>query len=244
MTRHLVTVEHAACAVPAGIDLGLPPAVIASHVGWDPGALELAQALAGDVGAPIHVGVVTRLVVDLNRREGDPDAIPAVAFGVVVPGNQALSPAQRRARLDRWHRPFRAAVARDVDAMVAQAGCLHVSVHSFDPTLSTDRRDLQVGVLFDPARPGEVAVAQRMLHALGEAGLVARANAPYAGTAEGHTTALRERHARRYVGIELELAQGLPPAPVEAARRAIRRALGSTPGPRAEGLQIDRTHGD
>ena len=231
MTALVLTVEHASCAVPPGLDLGLPAEVVSSHIGWDPGALPLAEALASARGAPLHAGAVSRLVVDLNRRESDPGAIPAVAFGVRVPGNEGLAPADRDARLRRWHRPFRAAVACDVAARVASGGCLHLSVHSFDPSLSADRSGLDLGVLFDPARPAEVAVARALLDALVAAGLGARVNAPYAGTAEGHTTALRERHPKGYVGIELELAQGLPPARADAARRALSVALTRALGP-------------
>lgn len=222
MARPLVlTVEHASARVPAGLWLGLPPAVVASHVGWDPGALPLGRALAAELGAALFAGQVSRLVVDLNRRAGHPEVVPRRAFGVAVPGNLGLSEAQRQARLARWHAPFRGAVARAVAQAVAGGGCLHLSLHSFDPSLSADRAGLEVGVLFDPARAAEAAWCGALLDRLAAAGLSARANAPYAGTAEGHTTALREAHARGYLGVEIELAQGLAADRVERLRAAL-----------------------
>jgi len=38
---------------------------------------------------------------------------------------------------------------------------IHVAVHSFTPTLRGVRRNADVGLLYDPARPGELALARR-----------------------------------------------------------------------------------
>lgn len=223
--RALFTCEHACNHVPAGVDLGVAPSVLDSHVAWDEGAVEVARAIAGP--RPLFEGQVSRLVCDLNRREEDPGVIPAVAFGTPVPGNQALSVAAREARLSTWHRPWRQQVFRAVQGVVdSGAACLHLSVHSFTPVLHGQARTVQVGVLHDPARAGDRLWAQRLLQALRQAGLDARLDEPYRGTDEGFTTWLRERLPEdRYAGLELELNQALPPAARLQVARTVQQAV-------------------
>lgn len=218
----LLTCEHASAAVPEGLDLGVPPAVLDTHVAFDAGAADAAAALAAVAGAPLIPGRFSRLVADLNRSEDNPEVIPATAFGIAVPGNRGLTEAARRARLDTYWRPHREAVAAAVRERIAVAGvCLHVAVHSFTPALDPDRRSFSAGVLFDPSRSLERLVAGAMLDALGKAGLDARANEPYAGVADGLTTALRRDHAdATYAGIELELNQAFLASPAAIPRVA------------------------
>lgn len=223
--RVVLSCEHARVFVPRSVDLGLEEAVVQTHIGWDRGALPLAEALAERLEAPLFAGEVSRLVVDLNRREGHPGVIPAESFGIAVPGNRALPDDERERRLARFHRPWRRAVTAEVDDAVARGGCLHLSLHSFDPTLSADRAGLDIGVLHDPARPREHRIALALRDALGAAGLRADLDRPYLGTDEGLTTWLRERHAHGYVGIELELSQAW--AGDERVRRAVVDAVES-----------------
>lgn len=208
----VISAEHASCALPPGVELGLPAAELVGHRAWDPGTAELAAALGGALGLQPHLGQWSRLVVDLNRRDADPDVVPAVSFGMAVPGNHGLCAEERRARLDRWHRPWRAAVEADVDAAVVTHGaCLHLSLHSFTPALAPAARDFDVGLLYDPSRPAECDWVAALEQALAGRGLSVRHNAPYPGTAEGLCTFLRERWPDgRYAGIEVELNQDRP----------------------------------
>jgi predicted N-formylglutamate amidohydrolase len=101
-----------------------------------------------------------------------------------------------------------------------------VAVHSFTPVLRGAVRDYGIGILYDPRRRRERALAlawQRQLRAA-LPGVGVRRNAPYRGDADGLTTALRrERPPRRYLGIELELNQQLIASDPE--RRALAAAL-------------------
>ena len=45
---------------------------LASHRGYDPGALVMGRALAAAFAAPLVVSTVSRLLVDLNRSVGHP----------------------------------------------------------------------------------------------------------------------------------------------------------------------------
>jgi len=87
---------------------------------------------------------------------------------------------------------------------------IHISAHSFTPQLDGEVRSADVAFLYDPARPGEVALCERWKMALEALAphLNVRRNYPYAGKGDGVTRSLRRRYApRSYVGIELEINQ-------------------------------------
>jgi predicted N-formylglutamate amidohydrolase len=232
----ILTCEHASRRVPprwrarfAGRER-----VLASHRAWDPGALAVARALARALDAPLVAGDVTRLLVDLNRSPRNP--------AVVGAWGRELPVAEQERLLERHHRPHWDCVrARLDEALATGRPVLHVGVHSFVPVLGGRRRRFDVGLLYDPARPGERRFAaswKRALEAAGS-GLVVRRNAPYRGTSDGLTTALRRVHGpRRYLGVELELGQawlGDPRARrfrLAAIRSSLASLVGGSPGGR------------
>lgn len=217
----LITCEHASGLVPEGIELGLTDAILASHVSTDRGAREIALELAELLAAPVHLGAQSRLVVDLNRREDNSDVIVETTYGRVVPGNVGLSPADREERIARFHRPYREAARADALRLADGGLCLHLSIHSFDPSLDPVARAFDAGVLFDPARSPERAIATQLAEALEQRGLAVRLNEPYLGTPEGLTSWLRGQiPEERYVGIEIEACQGWMDRPGALARFA------------------------
>lgn len=206
----VLSCEHARADLPPGLELGLATPDLTGHRAWDPGAFELASALALALGAPLLSGQVSRLVVDLNRRKAHEDAVPGVSFGSSVPGNQGLSPEARARRFAAFHDPYRRALEAEIRLALSGGACLHLSVHSFSPALAPAERDFDLGLLFDPARPEEARVAGLLAEELTRAGFDARPNRPYLGTDEGCTTWLRERLPDPgYAGLELELNQRL-----------------------------------
>lgn len=203
----IITCEHGGRLVP----LGLAPLfdqheeLLDSHRGWDPGALELAERLARRLGAPLHATRTSRLVVDLNRSLHAPDLFSELT--------RQLPPADRDRILAEHYFPYRNAVETAVAAGVDTATVLHLSIHSFTPDLDPEARDFDLGILFDPERPGEAAFARRLHATLASRApeLAVRDNEPYLGVADGLTTHLRQRFtAERYLGIELEVDQRLP----------------------------------
>jgi len=173
-----------------------------SHRAWDPGALEIFSALA-----PAHAdhavrGRATRLLVDLNRSLHHPRLFSE--FTRPLPGEV------RQQIVDHWWRPFRDEAESVVAAWRADARpVVHLSVHSFTPVLDGQARTADIGLLYDPRRPAEVALARRWRGLLSDHGWAVRLNYPYRGVADGHTTALRRRHPEGFAGIELELNQRL-----------------------------------
>ena len=218
--RPIVTCEHGGNQVPcryAPLFAGQEE-LLASHRGWDPGALELADRLATRLGALLFGATTTRLLVDLNRSPGAPDLFSEISRGL---------PAAERARvLAERYFPYRLAVEAAVAAALTDDGAtvLHLSAHSFTPALDPPARDFDLGILFDPERPREAAFARRLRAALAARAphLSVRDNQPYLGTADGLTTHLRRRFpAGRYLGIELEVNQRLPLGKVARWRQAI-----------------------
>ena len=60
--------EHASNKVPHQLNkLGLSDELLDSHVGWDPGARELAIGLSSALNAPLIAACFSRLVYDCNR---------------------------------------------------------------------------------------------------------------------------------------------------------------------------------
>ncbi|MDH5672234.1 MAG: N-formylglutamate amidohydrolase [Myxococcales bacterium] len=204
---------------------------LASHRGYDAGALALAQHLSRRLCAPLVATTVTRLLVEPNRSPHHHALLSEFSRGLDAPA--------RRALVARHHTPHRQAVEEAVRAaMGGGARVLHVGVHSFTPELGGERRTAELSLLYDPRRPHELELCrawQRMLRAQVEPWRVRR-NYPYRGRDDGLTTHLRRvLPADRYLGIELEVNQGLLaagargepafPAPVRSAVLASLAAL-------------------
>ena len=174
--------------------------ILASHRGWDRGSLPLAREIGKRLGCGVHAATVTRLLVDLNRSADHPEVFSEYTREL---------PAGERERLIAEHwRPYR----QTVEAAVAKGAepVLHLSVHTFTPVWEGRRREVDVGLLFDPGRAGEVAWCRRLRAEIERRrpDLAVRDNEPYLGVDDGLTTYLRTRfQAERYLGIELEVNQ-------------------------------------
>jgi len=201
----LVTCEHGGNRVPgeyrrlfAGWET-----VLASHRGYDPGALALAKDLARAFDAPLVASTVTRLLVELNRSPGHRQLHSEIT--------RDLAPSQKARIAARYYEPYR----REVEQRVAQATAdrrrvIHISAHSFVPVLNGRTRNADIGLLYDPGRPAERALCARWKQCLGARAsrLRVRRNYPYRGYADGLTTYLRRRYARHgYLGFEIEVNQ-------------------------------------
>jgi predicted N-formylglutamate amidohydrolase len=231
--RLVITCEHAGNEVPeryrplfVGHEQLLP-----THRGWDPGALLLAREMAERFSAPLFYEETTRLLVDLNRSVGNPE--------LHSEATAHLGLRARREILDVYYHPHR----RRVDAAIAdlvgttRERIVHIASHSFTPELNGHVRTADVGLLYDPGRPGEVAFATAWLQALKRAdpSLRLRRNYPYIGKSDGVTMSLRRKHPpERYVGIELEVNQRY----VEAGGPAWPKLRGTLVDTLGEALQL------
>jgi predicted N-formylglutamate amidohydrolase len=214
--RLVLSCEHGGHRVPrryADLFAGCTQ-VLASHRGWDPGALWLARRLARAFDAPLHATRVTRLLVDTNRSMHHPRL-----FSVY---SASLAAAERAAVIERHYRAHRDPLERRLRRMTSSgAPVLHLAVHSFTPRWQGRIRRCDVGLLYDPQRGAERRLCRRWQLLLRERGLRVRRNYPYRGVSDGLTSQLRRRlPARSYLGVELELNQRWIAQP-GARRRAL-----------------------
>ncbi len=201
----VITCEHGGNGIPARYR-GLFRAqqgLLDSHRGYDPGALVMARALAAAFEAPLVASTVSRLLVDLNRSVGHPHlhAEPV----------RRLPAQARRQILSDYYQPYRAQAERFVMQAIADHGrVIHLSSHSFTPELDGKVRTADIGLLYDPVRPGEADLCERWKASLAICApdLTVRRNYPYAGKGDGLTAWFRRRLSpAAYVGVELELNQ-------------------------------------
>lgn len=189
-------VDHASNHVPSDIDLGIDPALLDKHIALDIGVEGVAERMARRHGIAAHLACISRLVCDLHREEHAPGVVPQASDGHPIPGNVGTDVARR---LDRFHRPYHAALGEWLDA--ARPGLI-VALHSFTPELESGGED----------RPWEVALlynqddraARHAIRLFGEKGLTVGDNQPYSGkqlnaTMDRHA----EAHGRPYLTIEV-----------------------------------------
>lgn len=209
----LLTCEHAGNEVPerfAHLFAG-HEAVLGTHRGVDLGAYDVARRMATVLAAPLIASTVTRLLIDLNRSGDHPDLFSAFSRVLPEPERDAIRAA--------CYTPHRESVVRLCEALIgAGHRVLHVGVHSCTDVLGGKARDLDIALLFDEDRPLERDLCERWRDRLRGARPDLRYpfNEPYRGADDGLTTALRSRFGPdRYLGIEIEIRQGLLAEPVD-----------------------------
>lgn len=201
----VITCEHGGNRIPEAYrDLFRPyRAALHSHRGFDAGSLAMARALARAFDAPWVAATVSRLLVDLNRSVGH----PRLHCGAI----RRLPEPVRMRILEQHYQPYRTQAEQLVMQAITRHGrMVHLSCHSFTPSLEGKAREADIGLLYDPARPGEVALAAHWKAAIEALApeLAVRRNYPYVGRNDGLTTSLRKRFApEAYIGVELELNQ-------------------------------------
>ena len=188
----LTVVDHASNHVPVGIDLGIDPALLQTHIALDIGAAALAEAL----GYPAFLATVSRLVIDLNREADAQGIVPLSSDGIAITGNTG----NVAARITNYWQPYHDALAQKITEMRPK---LLVSLHSFTPRLSSrpdEVRPWEIGILYNQDdRTARVAIPL-----LAAAGVFVGDQLPYSGI---QLNATMNRHGEGtgtpYLGIEV-----------------------------------------
>lgn len=200
----LLTCEHAGNKIPVACQALFrgKEALLQSHRGWDPGAMIIARHLETVLHLPLFHNDTSRLVVEVNRSADSPEL-----FSVET---SRLSKGEKEGLLKSIYYPFRKSVEDHLKELLPPV--LHLSIHTFTPVLDGRPRELEVGILFDPSRTFESAVAEVLRDRLAEllSGWRIQYNEPYKGVDDGFTTTLRSKYAdHHYAGIEIEANQKL-----------------------------------
>ncbi|MBW9062544.1 N-formylglutamate amidohydrolase [Rhizobium herbae] len=186
----LLVCEHASPRLPQRMGtLGLSPAALSSHIAWDPGALAVSELLVKSLDATLIYQRFSRLVYDCNRPPEAQAAMPPVSEVFEIPGNAAISAAERRARTEALYLPFRDELADFIAARkVSGRPPVLVTMHTFTPVYHGRQREVEVGILHDTDK----RLADCMLAAAENTKRYdTRRNEPY-GPADGVTHTLIE----------------------------------------------------
>lgn len=204
----IISCEHASNLVPSQYSYlfnGMED-ILSSHQAYDPGTADLASSLADRLNATVHLGTISRLLIDLNRS-------PTNRRSLFSAHSRKLKAGERDMLLTNFYYPYRKKVEREVDMIIAQEKkVLHISVHSFTPVRNGKERKAEIGLLYDPARKVEKKLSVVLAETLREKenSLRVRRNYPYLGKTDGFTSYLRKKYsAKLYAGIEIEMNQAL-----------------------------------
>ena len=205
MASLVLSCDHAVFAVPEWYREKFRDAedLLMSPAGWDPGALNLAQAFAMKTHTPLAHGEVTRLLVDISRAPDDPDRF----CGLV----ESLSDEQKEKIHSRYHVSYMDQQRERIrSGLKISPPVVHLSVHTFPREQDGVMTGTDVGILFDPTRSLEKSFASRWITSLraGAPELRFDVNRPREGTENGLLSTLRrEFDGSDYLAIELEVCQ-------------------------------------
>lgn len=207
MVKTIITCEHGGNQIPPRYRplFREHARLLATHRGYDIGALPLAACLAEAAADAFFFAQESRLLVELNRSLHHPALFSEIT--------RTLAPHQQQELLREYYFPYREAVENRIRQFI-QSGfrVVQVAVHTFTPVLEGVERQADIGLLFDPDREGEKAFCENWRSCLQHLApaLVVRMNYPYRGVDDGFTTYLRTVFGpEEYAGIELEVNQKL-----------------------------------
>jgi predicted N-formylglutamate amidohydrolase len=212
----LLVCDHASNYLPPDLGtLGLKDADMLRHIAWDPGALPVALKMASLLDASLIEAGVSRLAIDCNRPLDAPDLIPQISETTLIPGNAALTEADRAERIALSWQPFHDAIeALIVERLAAGRETRLVSIHSFTPVYKSTVRPWEVGIIHDDderlSAPLIAALEATKRFTVGD-------NQPYSPADRVYFTL--ERHAR---------SRGLPCTMIEIRNDEIATAAGQT----------------
>ena len=207
----VLVADHASNFVPDDIELGIAPELLQQHIALDIGVEGIADRISRRHGVPAHIACISRLVCDLHREEDHSGVVPTESDGHLIPGNIG---ADVEARLDRFHRPYHAALEAWLDERQPD---LIVSLHSFTPKLATsvEKRPWEVALLYNQ----DDRAARHAIRLFGEQALAVGDNEPYSGK-DLNATMNRHAEAKGRHYIALEIRQDLIATKADQARWA------------------------
>lgn len=202
--------DHAGRAIPRALGtLGLDEPELSRHIACDIGIYGVTTRLARALDATYVLQPYSRLVIDCNRRAGDPQSIMAESDGTAVPGNRDLSAAARSQRereiLDPYHREIERVLA---ERAARRQPTVLFMMHSCTDRLKRDAapRPWHVGVIAET----DWRIGDRLIELLeAETQFVIGRNQPYSVNMEADYTVPVHGEARGIPYVEIEIRQDL-----------------------------------
>jgi len=191
--------------------------ILSSHQAYDAGAAIVARRLGKNCRTTVHLGAISRLLIDLNRS-------PTNRKTLYTSYSRKLQQDERELLLQKYYEPYRQKVTEEIDRVICRGRpVLHISLHSFSPVKKGKVRNADIGLLYDPARWTEKHICSFLAKLLQEktVSLRVRRNYPYLGKTDGFTAFLRRKYPiNLYAGIEVEINQALLSARNTKKRKA------------------------
>ncbi len=191
----------------AWADWDSPRVDLKRHIAWDIGALAVAEGVSEALDAPLVAQNYSRLVIDCNRRAGEPASIPVASESTSIPGNVDLPDDQIAARQREIFEPYHRHLREVLDAR-ARSGRRTILIvqHSMTNVFMGVRREMHAAVLYDHDR----RFAGCLLDALrSQPGLIVGDNEPYSGKQRIGFTSPHHGEAREIPSVEVEVRQDL-----------------------------------
>jgi predicted N-formylglutamate amidohydrolase len=204
----LLTGDHAGNLIPAALGtLGLAEMERTRHIAWDIGVAEIGALLSARMQATFVAQRYSRLVIDCNRDPYSHEAVPALADGTRISGNEQLDAETREARIAAIFEPYQASIAASIAARIASGRQpILIALHSFTPALSGYVRPWHVGILHGD---GNTDFARALLAVLmRNDGILVGDNEPYRMDATDYTVP-RHAFASGLAYAEIEVRQDL-----------------------------------
>jgi predicted N-formylglutamate amidohydrolase len=174
----MLVADHAGNAMPRALGrLGIAEAECRRHIAWDIGIAGLGRLLADALDATLIRQNYSRLVIDCNRPPGAATSIPDISDLTAIPGNAALSDADKAARARAIFWPYHARIEAELERR-QQAGraAVLIALHSFTPVFKGLARSWHAALLYNR----DPRLARRLLALLKEeSGLIVGDNEPY-----------------------------------------------------------------
>lgn len=200
--------EHAGRRIPRKLgDMGLSERDRSRHIAFDIGADAVSRHIAERLDAPLITQTYSRLVCDCNRETHVPSFIPEISERTRIPANEALSSADRDARIEEIYRPLHDRIKDELDKRAAQGRpTVFISLHSFTPVFMDQPRPMHIGLLYD-RDPRLAHLVGSVLRASGDH--LVTDNAPYALDRNRDYTVPEHGERRGIPSLEIEIRQDL-----------------------------------
>jgi predicted N-formylglutamate amidohydrolase len=207
-SNFVIVVDHASARIPRRLaNLGVSEADLRRHIAWDIGALAVAQQVAAALDAPLVAQSYSRLVIDCNRDPKVATSIPTISEYTEIPGNVALTEADKEARRREIFDPYHERVRTLLDERAASGRpTILVAQHSMTNLFKGTARAMHAAVLYNRDRRFAGLVLDSLRR---ENAIVVADNQPYFVTDETDYSIPQHGEARGLPHVELEIRQDL-----------------------------------
>ena len=202
----LLTCEHGGNHIPIEYEsyFNKHQSVLNTHRGYDIGSLDVFNSLK-TLAYYSKYSTTSRLLVELNRSLHHQYLFSEFS--------KPITHIEKQNIINNHYLKYRNEIESFVKSLTDKKDkIIHISVHSFTPFLNGNKRNCDIGLLYDPKRKEEKNFCKTLKYKIqaSNPSIKVRYNYPYLGKSDGFTTYLRKQFSEEnYLGIELEINQKL-----------------------------------